>query len=98
VQHGGGRIEREIGAGFNTRAVPALRLIVTDHGHVIGENPAEARILELCRARLAGGRLRRSLDIEFQPGGAIGFVERNSHSLSPGLTRPAPERRRACYA
>ena len=49
VQHGGGRIEREIRAGFDARAMPALRLVVADHRHVIGEDPAEARILQQLR-------------------------------------------------
>ena len=66
VQDGRGRIEREIGAGFDARAVPALRLIVADDRHVIGENPAEARVHELCRALLLGRRIRRRLDFEFQ--------------------------------
>jgi len=66
VQDGCGRIEREIRAGFDARAVPALRLIVADHSHVIGENPAEARVHEPCRALLLGRRIRRKLDIEFQ--------------------------------
>src|SRR5947207_15938065 len=46
--------------------MPALRLIVADHSHVIGENPPEARIDELCRALPLGRRIRRRLDFEFQ--------------------------------
>ena len=66
VQHGQGRIEREIGAGFDPRAMPALGLIVADHRHVIGEDPAEARVHQLCRALLVRSRIGRRLDFEFQ--------------------------------
>ena len=54
VQHGQRRIEREIGAGFDARAMPALGLVVADDRHVIGEDPAEARVHQLCRALLLG--------------------------------------------
>src|SRR3984893_11116158 len=66
VQDGCGRIEREIRAGFDARAMPALRPIVADHSHVISENPTEARVHEPCRALLLGRRIRRRLDFEFQ--------------------------------
>ena len=66
MQHGQRRIEREIGAGFDPRVMPALRLVVADDRHVIGENPAEAGIHQLCRAVLLGGRTSRGLDVEFQ--------------------------------
>jgi hypothetical protein len=46
--------------------MPALRLIVADHSHVIGENPAEARVHKPCRALLLGRRIRRRPDFEFQ--------------------------------
>ena len=55
VQHGGGRIEREIRPRLDARAVPALGLIVTDDGHVIGENPAETGVDEPGGAILAQG-------------------------------------------
>ncbi len=42
MQDGRCGIEREIRAGFDARAMPAVGLIVADDGHVIGENPAEA--------------------------------------------------------
>src|ERR1700682_6066049 len=66
VQDGWGRIEREIRAGFDARAMPALRLIVADQSHVIGENPAEAGVHEPCRALLLRSRTSRRLDFEFQ--------------------------------
>ena len=66
VQDGAGRIERKIRAGFDARAVPALRLIVADQRHVIAENPAEARVFELCRALLLRCRIGRRLNFEFQ--------------------------------
>src|SRR5439155_19553498 len=102
VQNGCGRIEGEIRAGFDTRVMPALRLIVAGHIHVIGENPAEAGVHEPCRALLLGRRIRRRLDFEFQTHspatrcrnrrdfrrrlGSPGLLERNSHGVSPGLT------------
>src|SRR5439155_5618903 len=111
VQNGCGRIEGEIRARFDARAMPALRLIVADHRHVIGENPAEARVHEPCRALLLGRRIRRRLDFEFQTHSPTtrcrnrrdvrrrlcspGLLERNSHGLSPGLTRLARPRRGA---
>src|SRR5436190_6385387 len=91
--------------------MPALRLIVADHSHVIGENPAEARVHEPCRALLLGRRIRRGLDFEFQTHslvtrcrnrrdfrrrlGSPGLLERNSHGLSLGLTRLSRPRRSA---
>jgi hypothetical protein len=61
---------------------------------VIGENPAEARIREFCRALLLRSRIRRRLDLEFQthalsflpllPAAGIGAI------LAPaGLSGPA---------
>src|SRR5213076_231051 len=79
VQDGCGRIEREIRAGFDARAMPALGLVVADDRHVIGENPAEARIRELCRALLLRSRVRRRLDFEFQ-----------THSLASRCRAPSP--------
>ena len=108
VQHGQGRIEREIGAEFDPRVMPALRLVVADHGHVIGENAAEAGVHELRHAVLLGGRSSRGLDREFQTAGLTrcrsdvcrrpvcpGLIQRNSHGLSPGSTRFSRLRRGA---
>ena len=89
VQHGRRRIEREIGAGFDPRVMPALGLVVADDRHVIGEDPAEARVHELCRAVLLGRRIRRRLDFEFQahfllpaPGRFLGrWAELLAHEL-----------------
>ena len=50
----------------DARAMPALGLVVANDRHVIGENPAEARIRELCRTLLFRSRIRRRLDFEFQ--------------------------------
>src|SRR5262249_11840588 len=63
---GQGRIEREIRPGLDTGVMPALRLVITDDSHVIGENPPEARVHKLCRALLLGRRILRRLDLEFQ--------------------------------
>src|SRR5882757_2235262 len=92
MQHRQRRIEREIGAGFDPGAMPALGLVVADDRHVIGEDPAEAGVDEPGRALLLGGLAGRGLDVECQPGVAIDSIERNSHGLSPGLTRIARPR------
>ena len=67
VQHRGRRIEREVGAGFDARGVPALVRAVADDRHVIGEHAAEARILELGGAVGVGCRIGLRLDVEVQP-------------------------------
>jgi hypothetical protein len=66
MQHGSGRIERKIRAGFDARAVPSIRLVVADHGHVIAENAAEAGVFEPCGALFIRRWIRRRLDFEFQ--------------------------------
>ena len=58
--------------------MPTLALAITDHSHVIAENPAEAGIHELSRALLLGSRIRRRLDFEFQ-----------THFLGFLLSKPA---------
>src|SRR5882757_2440133 len=65
--------------------MPALRLIVVDDRHVIGEDPAEAGVHELCRALLLGGRIRRRPDFETRPARVVDLGDRNSHGPSPGL-------------
>ena len=98
VQHGRGRIEREIGAGFDPRVVPALGLVVADDRHVIGEDAAEAGVRQLGRAILLGRRVRRRLNVEFHGlvsccrwrrpllKGPLGRITVR-HGLSPGLAR-----------
>ena len=49
---------RDRRARFDPRLVPALGLVIPDGHHVIGEDAAEARILEQRRA-LIGGKRRR---------------------------------------
>src|SRR6202012_510114 len=66
VQDGERRIEREIGAGFDPRAMPALLLVIMDYRHVLGEDPAEARVLKPRRALLLRNGIRRRLDFKFQ--------------------------------
>ena len=50
MQHGRGRIEREIRARFDARVVPALRLVVADDGHMVGEQRPKPGSHELGRA------------------------------------------------
>ena len=76
-----------------TLAIPAgLYLLVPPKPHK-GEDSAEARIDKLRCAILVGGWVDRGLDVEFQQGRAIDFVERNSHGYLPALMQPT--RRRA---
>src|SRR5882757_9456194 len=65
--------------------MPALRLIVVDDRHVIGEDPAEAGVHQLCRALLLGRRIRRGPDFETRPSRVVDLGDRNSHGPSPGL-------------
>ena len=46
--------------------MPALLIVMADHRHVLGENPAEARVLEPRRPLLFRNRIRGRLDFEFQ--------------------------------
>jgi len=72
---------REAGARGDPRAVPALRLIVVHHGHVIGEHPAETWIRELFGAHARLRRFGRRLNVECQRRCAIDFFERSSHGV-----------------
>jgi len=58
------RIHLERMAGGDTRVVPALALIIFDDCHVIGENPAEARIGEELGALVRRDWLRRGFEGE----------------------------------
>ena len=62
VQDGRGGVHRDRRARFDPRIVPAFGLVVPDGHHMVGENAAEARILEQLRA-LVGGKRRRVGDV-----------------------------------
>ena len=59
VQDGGGRIERDRLAGAHLRIVPAAVLRPADGHHVIGEDTAEARILQQLGPRIGCDGLAR---------------------------------------
>ena len=56
VQDRRGRIHRDRRARLDLGVIPALGLMIADGDHVVGEDPAEARILEQFRALLGGDR------------------------------------------
>src|SRR5579863_8598526 len=80
MQHRGRRIERKICAGFDARIMPALDLTEAHHSHVIGENPTEAQVRELCRALLLRRRISLRPDFEFQAHCPVSRCRRRRYS------------------
>ena len=86
VQDRRGRIHRDRRARLDLGVIPALGLMIADGDHVVGEDPAEARILEQFRALLGGDRRRMRNAGELKRGHCLGHfsLEYFSHSITGG--------------